>query len=185
MSITQAVPLTLRPGVWRLDAAHSMVGFSIRHLGIAKVRGRFSRFDTELVVGDTLQDSVLTAAVELASFDTGNIDRDDHVRSSDLLDVERRPSMTFRSTGINGGDAGWRVDGDLTIGDITRPFSLDVEFGGLESFFDGTRHAGFEAKGELRRTEFGIDLPGGIGGALLGDVVRVELDVQLIEPLSS
>ena len=93
--------------------------------------------------------------------------------------------MTFRSTGINGGDAGWRVDGDLTIGDITRPFSLDVEFGGLESFFDGTRHAGFEAKGELRRTEFGIDLPGGIGGALLGDVVRVELDVQLIEPLSS
>ena len=182
MSITQSVPLTLRRGVWQLDAAHSIVGFSIRHLGIAKVRGRFNRFDTELVVGESLEDSSLTAMVELASVDTGNTDRDDHVRSPDLLHVERRPTMTFRSTRINGVDEAWLVDGDLTIGEITRPFSLDVEFGGLESFFDGTRHAGFEARGELRRTDFGIDLPGGIGGAMLGDVVRVELDVELIEP---
>jgi polyisoprenoid-binding protein YceI len=182
MSITESAPLTLRPGVWRLDAAHSLVAFSIRHLGIAKVRGRFNSFDTELVVGESLASSSLTATVELASVDTGNVDRDNHVRSADLLHVERRPTMTFRSTRINGGDAAWLVDGDLTIGDITRPFSLDVEFGGLESFVDGTRHAGFEAKGELRRTEFGIDLPGGIGGAMLGDVVRVELDVELVEP---
>ena len=119
-----------------------------------------------------------------ASVDTGNIDRDNHVRSADLLHVERRPTMTFRSTRIDGDDTAWLVDGDLTIGDVTHPFSLDVAFGGLESFVDGTRHAGFEAKGELRRTDFGIDLPGGIGGAMLGDVVRVELDVELIEPAS-
>jgi polyisoprenoid-binding protein YceI len=182
MSITESTPLTLRPGVWRLDPAHSLIAFSIRHLGIAKVRGRFNSFDTELIVGESLERSSLTATVELASVDTGNSDRDDHVRSSDLLDVERRPTMTFRSTRIDGVDDAWRVHGDLTIGEVTKPFSLDVDFGGLESFVDGTRHAGFEAKGELRRTDFGIDLPGGIGGAMLGDVVRVELDVELVEP---
>jgi polyisoprenoid-binding protein YceI len=191
MSITQSTTSTtsihavpLRPGRWALDPAHSSVSFSIRHLGVSKVRGQFRRFDTEVVVGESLADTSLRATVDLASIDTGNPDRDSHVRSPDLLDVERRPTMAFASRSITGDGSRWTVEGDLTIGDVTRFFALQVLHGGVESYFDGTRHAGFEATGELRRKDFGIDiaLPPGVSGAMLGDVVKVELDIQLVEP---
>ena len=179
---TQTLPLA--PGRWALDAAHSSVGFSIRHLGVSKVRGRFQRVDVDVVVGTTLADTSVKATIDLASIDTGNTDRDAHVRSADLLDVERRPTMDFRSTGIELVGDEWVVDGTLTIGEITRPFRLAVELGGIETFPGGPRHAGFEATGELRRKDFGIDIamPPGVSGALLGDVVKVVLDIQLLEP---
>jgi polyisoprenoid-binding protein YceI len=188
MSITQSTTNLpthlLRRGRWALDPAHSSVSFSIRHLGVSKVRGQFRRFGTDVVVGETLADTSLSATVDLASIDTGNPDRDAHVRSSDLLDVERRPTMEFVSRSITGDGSRWTVYGDLTIGDVTRFFTLQVLHGGVEAYFDGTRHAGFEATGELRRKDFGIDiaLPPGVSGAMLGDVVKVELDIQLIEP---
>jgi len=178
--------LTLPPvaGPWTLDRAHSAVGFSIRHLGVSKVRGRFGRFDVDLVVGPTLADTALTATIDVASLDTGNPDRDAHVLTSDILDVARRPTMTFRSTSLTENGDAYRLDGELTIGDVTRPVHLDVEFGGIEEFPGGPRHAGFEARGELRRKEFGIDiaLPPGVNVVALGDVIKIELDIQLLEP---
>lgn len=185
MSTTTDSVLPLAPGPWALDTNHSSVGFAIRHLGVSKVRGRFQRFDVDVVVGTTLADTLVTATVDMASIDTGNPDRDGHVRSADLLDVERRPTMTFRSSSITERRGGWVLDGDLTIGDITRPQRLDVEFGGIEDFpMDGSRHAGFEATGELRRKDFGIDLalPPGVASVALGDVVKLDLDIQLREP---
>lgn len=179
---TGALPLA--PGRWALDTNHSSVGFTIRHLGVSKVRGHFGRFDAELVVGASLAESSLTATIDVASLSTGNADRDAHVLSPDLIDVAKRPTMTFRSVGISGSGTDWTVDGELTIGDITRPIRLAVEFGGIEAFPGGPRHAGFEATGELRRKEFGIDmtLPPGVGAVALGDVVKIELDIQLLEP---
>ena len=187
MTITEPTPLALRPGRWGVDHAHSSIGFAIRHLGVSKVRGRFVGFDAELHVGPTLDGSWLTATVDLATIDTGNTDRDDHCRSADILDVARRPTMTFRSTDIVGDGDAWAVDGELTIGTVTRPFSLAVEFGGVEPFVDGRVHAGFEARGDLSRREFGIDvaLPPGVGAAMLGDTVKVQLDIQLVEPPAS
>jgi len=181
---TTDVTLPLVAGRWALDTNHSSVGFTIRHLGVSKVRGRFQRFDVDVVVGATLADTSVIATIDLASIDTGNADRDAHVLSADLLDVERRPTMTFRSTAVTEGGDGWRVDGDLTIGDVTRPLRLDVELGGVEEFPGGPRHAGFEVTGELRRKEFGIDLamPPGVSAVALGDVVKLELDIQLLEP---
>ena len=137
------------------------MGFTIRHLGISKVRGRFAGFDADVVVGETLATTTVTATIDLASVDTGNADRDAHVLQPDCLDVERRPTMTFRSTGIraaiDGDGGGWHLDGELTIGDVTRPMTLAVELGGIEdSPMGGPRHAGFEATGEIRRTDFGI-----------------------------
>jgi polyisoprenoid-binding protein YceI len=170
----------LKAGRWALDHAHSSVGFTVRHLGVSKVRGRFGEIDAELVVGDAPQDTVVTATVALASIDTGNAGRDAHVRAPDLLDVERRPTMAFRSTGVRGDGSDWTLEGDLTIGDATRPLALDVELGGVGDFFDGTRHAGFEARGELCRKDF--DLGFGALGAALGDKVSIELDLQFIEP---
>lgn len=184
MTETKITPSPITAGPWTLDAAHSSVGFTIRHLGVSKVRGRFQTFTADVVAGEALEQSTVTAVIDLASIDTGNAERDAHVRSSDILDVERRPTLTYRSTGLVALGDTWRLEGEATIGEITRPLALAVEFGGVENFVDGTRHAGFEATGELRRKEFGIDvaLPPGVSGAMLGDVVKIELDIQLIEP---
>jgi len=179
-SQTTALDLPLVAGSWTLDPAHSAVNFAIRHLGVAKVRGRFAEFDAALTVGETLDDSAVTATVSLASIDTGNSDRDAHVRSAELLDVEKRTAMEFRSIAINGTGSDWTLDGELTIGGVTRPLSLDVEFGGVEAFFDGTRHAGFEASGELRRKDFGLTF--GPADVMLGDKVAITLDLEFIEP---
>lgn len=188
MTTDQLHPLSELPlslGTWTADPAHSSVGFTIRHLGVSKVRGRFGSFDAKAVVGDTLQTSSIEAVVQLGSVDTGNGDGDGdgHLRSPDLLHVERRPTMTFRSTRIDGNGADWTVLGELTIGEVSAPLQLDVEFGGIEEYPGGTRHAGFEARGELRRRDFGLEfsLPPGTA-KLLGDVVKIELDVQLVEP---
>ena len=144
------------------------------------MRGRFGDIAAELVVGPTLEESHVTATVALGSIDTGQPDRDAHVRSADLLDVERRPTMTYRSSKIRSEGTSWSVEGDLTIGEVTRPLTLSVELGGVEPFFDGTRHAGFEATGEVRRKDFGLGF--GPLGAALGDVVKIELDLQFVEP---
>jgi polyisoprenoid-binding protein YceI len=173
--------LPLAPGRWALDAAHVHVGFSIRHLGVAKVRGQFAEVAAELVVGETAADSSVTATVAVASIDTGNGDRDAHVLSPDLLDVETRPTLTFRSTALRGEADGWTLEGDLTIGDVTRPVTFDVEFGGAAPLpgQDGL-HAGFEARGEIRRHDFGLHF--GPLDAALGNVVKIELDVEFLEP---
>ena len=178
--------LPLAPGRWAVDTNHSSIGFSVRHLGVSKVRGRFTRFDAEVIVGDTLDSTSVAATVDMASLDTGNADRDAHVLSPDIIDVARRPTMVFRSTRIAGAGSEYQVDGDLTIGDVTRPVVLAVELGGIESFPGGPRHAGFEATTEIRRKDFGIDLamPPGVSAVALGDVVKVVIDLQLLEPAS-
>ena len=183
MTTTDA-PITALPlstGRWTLDAAHSSVGFSIRHLGVSKVRGRFTAFETDVVIGADLGSTSLTATVDLASIDTANADRDAHVRSDDIVDVDLRPTLTYRSTAIVPDGEGWRIEGEATIGAVTVPVALAVELGGVELHpLDERHHAGFEARGELRRSDFGIapQLP----AAMLGDVLKFELDLQLIEP---
>lgn len=173
--------LPLRTGRWDLDLAHSNVAFAIRHLGIAKVHGRFTRFEAEVVIGDTPETSSIAATVDLASVDTGNTDRDAHIQAADIIDVAARPTMTFRSTAVTGADDSWVVDGLLSIGDITKQFRLDVELGGIADFpMGGPRHAGLTATGEIRRSDYGI--AAAYPAPMLGDVVKVELDLELLEP---
>ncbi|WP_217170383.1 YceI family protein [Streptomyces sp. AC512_CC834] len=174
-----AAALPIAPGEWVLDPFHSSVNFTIRHFGIAKVRGRFTGFETELHVGRRAEDVRVSATIDLSSIDTGNTDRDAHVRASDLLDVGKRPTMAFRSKRVSGEGEDWTMEGELTIGDVTRPVALAVEFGGLVDVpMGGNRHAGFEATGEIRRSEFGLDFAPG----LLGEVVKIQLDMQFVEP---
>ncbi len=177
---TTSPTLPLAIGTWALDTNHTSVGFAVRHLGLAKVRGHFRDVTAELVVGPTLDDCSVTASVAMASIDTGNTDRDTHLRSAELLDIEQRPTMSYRSTGIRGDGSDWTLDGELTIGDVTGPVTFSVELGGVEPFFDGTRHGGFEALGEIRRTDFGLGF--GALGNMLGDIVKIELDLEFIEP---
>jgi polyisoprenoid-binding protein YceI len=173
-------PLPLAPGIWALDPAHSAVSFTIRHLGVSKVRGRFARFTVDVTIGDTVETTSVAAEIDVSSVDTGHPDRDAHVLAPDMVDVTVRPTLTFRSTSVRGAGDEWQVTGDLTIGEVTQPVTLDVELGGLQEFPGGPRHAGFEATTQIRRKDFGL-MPQ-IPGAALGDVVKIELDVQLLEP---
>jgi polyisoprenoid-binding protein YceI len=184
MTTTTTATLPLVAGRWAVDLAHSSVGFSVRHLGVSKVRGRFNTFEVDVVIGETLDDTSVTATIDVASIDTGNADRDTHVLSADIVDVEQRPTIVFRSTRVADAGDHYAVDGDLTIGAITKPVTLAVELGGVETFPGGPRHAGFEATAQIKRKDFDIDvaLPPGVSAVALGDVIKVEIDLQLLEP---
>ncbi|MGV9613398.1 YceI family protein [Nocardia xishanensis] len=169
----------LKPGSWALDAAHSSVAFTIRHLGISKVRGGFTRFETEFVVDD-VGAATLGATIYLDSFDTGNPDRDAHIRTADFLDVANRPTLTFRSPRPVQVAETFTVEGEATLGPVTKPVTLEVEWGGVRDFGPtGDRHAGFSATGTIKRTDFGV---GGPMPGMLSDAVKIELEIQLIEP---
>ncbi len=177
--------LPLRSGTWTVDTAHSSIEFTIRHLGISKVRGRFNRFDASLTVGDSIETSSVEATVELSSVDTNNADRDAHLRSTDFFGTDDNPTMTFRSTGVADQDGDYQLLGDLTINGITRPIALDVEFNGVEHYpLDQSDHAGFSATGTIKRSEFEVDfdVPLGVDKVALGDKVKIELEVQFVEP---
>ncbi|MFI0355177.1 YceI family protein [Actinomadura sp. 9N407] len=175
-------------GTWTIDPTHSNVGFTIRHLMLSKVRGRFGAFEGRLVTGEDPLDSEVTATIDLASIDTGNETRDTHVRSADFLDVEKYPSMTFRSTGVRAGDGGFVLDGELSLHGVTKPVALDLEIDGFgpdlfrtDDPFKGAR-AGFTASGTVNRLEFGVGdgatIPG--GGLGLGDKIQIVLEIEAV-----
>jgi polyisoprenoid-binding protein YceI len=173
-------------GTWTIDPVHSTVGFTIRHMMISKVRGRFSAFEGTLVTAADPLESQVTATVDLTSIDTGNAQRDQHVRSADFLDVDRHTTMTYRSTGLRSVGDGLVMDGDLTLCGVTKPVSLALEIEGFgpdpfhpEDAFKGAR-AGFTATGEIDRTDFGVGDNATIpGGALaLSQRLQIVLEIQ-------
>ena len=170
-------------GRWALDRDHSSVSFSVRHLMVSKVRGQFTDFDGEIVTGSDPLDSSVSATVVLASIDTGNADRDAHVRSADFFDVEAYPTLTFRSTGVRADGDDFVVDGDLTLHGVTRPVSLALEVNGFQhaSPFNDVR-AGFSATAEINRKDFGIEfnMPLEGGGVVLGEKIQIALEIEAI-----
>ena len=181
---TSALPLIA--GTWKLDTNHSDVSFTVRHLGISKVRGQFTSFDTTLVVGDTLETSSLNATVDLSSVDTNNADRDGHLQSTDFFNTETHPQMTFSSTSIvENGDDDYSVLGTLTINGTAKPVELAVEFNGTEIFpMDQSLHVGFSASATISRSDYGVDfnVPLGVDRVMIGDKVAIELEVQFVQP---
>jgi polyisoprenoid-binding protein YceI len=175
--------LPLAPGTWGLDTSHTTVGFTVRHMGISKVRGTFTRADASLTIGDSLEESALTARVDMSSVDTGNPDRDTHLRSADFFDIEKYPTMDYTSTAIReDGADGYLVDGVLTLNGRSNALTLKVEFHGTETFpMDGSTHAGFSADATLSRKDYGIEfnVPMAAGGFVIGDRVSIALEVQL------
>ena len=169
-------------GTWDIDAAHSDVSFSVRHMMVSKVRGRFNGVSGRLVTGDDVLDSSVTADIDVNSFDTGNAQRDEHIRSADFLHAEQFPTMTYRSTGLHWAGDDLMVDGELTLHGITRQVPLTVELTGFgRDPYGGTR-AGFSATAKINRKDFGIDtdLPLDGGGGVIGDTVQITLDIQAV-----
>ena len=167
----------LTPGTWSIDPTHAEVGFIARHLMVAKVRGKFTEFAGTVEVAEQLADSVATVTIKTASVDTGTADRDAHLRSEDFFASEQFPDMTFVSTSFDGDT----LTGDLTIKGVTKPVTLDVEFNGVATDPWGNEKAGFEAKGELNRTDWGLTWNANLekGGVLVSEKIKLVLDVQL------
>jgi polyisoprenoid-binding protein YceI len=167
-------------GRWEIDSGHSSVAFVARYLMVTKVRGHFSEFSGAIELAERPEESTAELVIGASSIDTGNEDRDKHLRSPDFLDVERFQEIRFKSTKVElPGGSGITVTGDLTIRDVTRPIVLDVEFSGLSQDPWGNRRAGFSATTEIDREEFGAswNLALEAGGWLVSKQVQIELDV--------
>ena len=172
-------PSALKPGTWNVDAAHSEVGFTARHLMVSKVRGQFKDFAAVVTVAQPFNLSSVEATVQLASVDTNSADRDTHLKSADFFDVENNPTLTFKSTKVTDST----LEGLLTIKGITKPVTFDLEFGGVSADPWGGTRAGFEATTEINRKDFGLSWNVAVegGGVLVGEKVKIALDIQLVQ----
>ena len=171
-------------GTYVLDQAHTTVEFVGRHLMITKVRGRFTDFSGQIVIGDSPEDSSVEVTISAATVNSGDDKRDGHLRSPDFLDVEKYPTITFRSTSVGVGPEGRaKVTGDLTVKDVTRPVTLDVEFDGASPDPWGGHRLGFTASAEIDREDWGLTWNVALetGGMLVGKKIRLEFNVQAVK----
>jgi polyisoprenoid-binding protein YceI len=169
---------------YKLDSAHSSVGFAVRHMMFAKVRGRFGAFRGTIALdAEHLDRSSVEVEIDAASIDTGTADRDNHLRSADFFDAEQFPKLTFKSTRIEhqGGDR-YAVHGKLAIRGVERDVTLAAEYGGLAKDPWGNERALFTATGSLDRREYGLKWNQALeaGGVLVGERVDLELEVQAV-----
>lgn len=173
---------------WKIDPAHTSVEFSVKHMMFTTVRGRFRDVQGEVVADpENPENSSVEVEIEASTIDTGVDDRDAHLRSADFLDADNHPTITFRSKRVEGAHAEegdrFRVIGDLTIRGETREIALDAEFQGVGTDPWGAQRAGFEAKGELDRHDFGLRWNQALetGGVLVGNKLKLQLTVQAVE----
>jgi polyisoprenoid-binding protein YceI len=168
-------------GTWNIDPAHSEVGFWVRHMMVSKVRGKFDTFSGQIVTGESPLQSSVTAEIDLASIDTNNDQRDDHIRSSDFFEVETHTTMTYRSTGIRAEGGEYIVEGELTLRGVTRSVQLTLELNGFAPDPYGGTRAGFSAKGEINRSDFGVNFGlGEGGGVVVSDKVSIHIEVEAV-----
>lgn len=170
----------LKAGTWKVDTAHTIVGFSVRHMMVSKVRGRFEKFDATLTVPEDPTQASVEATIDSGSINTDNTDRDAHIRSADFFDVEKNPQFTFHSKGIDTKGEEFVLKGDLSIKGNTRPIELALEFNGSTVDPYGLDRAGFSASTQISRKEFGVDIemPMDGGGVVVGDKITIEIDAE-------
>ncbi|WP_405611821.1 YceI family protein [Streptomyces sp. NBC_01511] len=172
-------------GDYTIDPSHSSIGFTVRHAMVTNVRGAFSKHEGTLSLdGSKPENSTASIDVDIESIDTGAPDRDAHLRSADFFDAETYPKMTFRSTSAEqlGGDD-YRITGDLTIKDVTKPLSIDLEFNGKATDPFGNERVGFEGTATISRSDWGLSWNAALetGGMLVSDKVKLAFDISAIK----
>lgn len=190
MSNPESTPLPLRevdglsvpePGTYTIDASHSELTFSVRHMMVSKVRGRFNQVEGSIEFADDLTASQVDVTIQVASIDTGDEGRDGHLKSADFFDAEQYPSITFHSTGVTDlkGDS-FTLEGDLTVRDVTRPVSFTATYNGAGRNPWGAVVVGFEGSVELDREEFGLTWNQALetGGVLVGKVIKIDIAIE-------
>lgn len=170
---------------WQIDFSHSHITFNVRHMMLSKVRGEFERFSGAIAFNpDATEQTTVDVTIEAASINTRNGDRDNHLRSADFLNAEQYPAITFKSTRVvaetpNRG----KLIGDLTIRDVTREVTLDVEYAGLSKSPWGTVSSGFTATTSINRKDWGLvwNVALETGGWLVGETINIELEIELVQ----
>jgi polyisoprenoid-binding protein YceI len=184
MSTTDSISRVELPpaGTWTIDPGHADVGFVGRHFGLTRIRGRFTGVDGTVTIGEDPQHATVEVTIDMASVDSGDGTRDDHLRSADFFDVEHHPTATFRSTAVSVMGTAAQLMGELTIKDVARPVELDVELLGQVTDPWGNDRVVFSATGVINREDWGLtwNMVMDAGGLLVSKEIRLEIDVELI-----
>lgn len=173
----------LTPGTWTVDAGHSTIGFVVRHLVVAKVRGQFTDFSGTLTIAEDRLQSTVEATVQATSIDTRDEGRDAHLRGADFFDVENSPTWALVSTGIEAAGSGYVLHANLTIKGVTRKVDFALEFDGVATDPWGNTKAGFTAETEISRKDYGLEWNVALeaGGFLVGDNVKIVLEIEALK----
>ncbi|BCL81570.1 polyisoprenoid-binding protein [Ktedonobacteria bacterium brp13] len=166
---------------WQIDAAHSQIGFSVRHMMVSTVRGRFSTVSGTLNIDEANPaNSWVEAEADTASISTNDANRDGHLRSADFFDAEKFPKVTFKSTSVAKDGDNYKVTGDLTMHGVTKPVTFTVEYSGVIKDPYGLQRAGFDAQAKINRKDFGLGWGGVLetGGAIVSDEVKIILEFE-------
>ncbi|GAA1975620.1 YceI family protein [Isoptericola halotolerans] len=176
------LPTGLTSGTYTIDASHSTASFVVRHAGISKVRGTIDIAAGTITVGEDLESTAVRAELDAASVNTGDENRDGHLKSADFWHAEEKPVWSFTSKNISVDGDAYVISGDLTINGVTKTVDLPTEFAGTAKDPFGNDRAGFEAEVEISRQEFGLTWNAALetGGFLVGDKVKIALDVSAI-----
>lgn len=169
---------------WTVDAAHSEIGFKVKHMMISKVKGTFDTFDAVIEADvENLEDSKVEVTIDTASVNTRNEARDEHLRTGDFFNIEENPTITFVATNIKKKtDSNYDLTGDLTIRGVTKPVTLDVTFEGISKDpMSGSTVAGFSGEGSINRKDFGLEYNAALetGGVLIGEEVKINFELEL------
>jgi polyisoprenoid-binding protein YceI len=180
--MTAAVATDLSAGTWAIDPVHSSISFAVRHLVVSKLRGSFESFSGAVVVAEDGTPSV-NAEIAVDSLNTGNEQREAHLKGADFFDAEKYPTATFVSTGVRADRDDYVLDGDFTLKGVTKPIELKLAFNGTNPGMGHGEVAGFEASVVLNRKDFGIDIdmPLETGGAVVGDKVTITLEIEALK----
>ncbi|KGR90213.1 hypothetical protein CD30_12655 [Ureibacillus massiliensis 4400831 = CIP 108448 = CCUG 49529] len=166
-----------------VDQSHSQVGFEVKHMMVSKVKGQFDAYTAEVEAEDLsdLTTAQITFTLDVASINTRNTDRDNHLKGADFFDVEKYPSITFKSTSIEKDGDDYKLTGDLTIKDVTKPVTFEVEFGGKGTNPWGVEVYGFEAEAKINREEFGLTWNAALetGGVLVGKDIKIKVELEV------
>ena len=171
--------------IWNLDPTHSEVGFKVKHMMFTNVSGKFNEYSLSVEnEDDDFETSLISFTAQINSIDTNNTDRDNHLRSADFFDAEKYPEMTFRSTGVSKADGNnYKVAGELTIKETTRPVELSVEYSGLMKDPWGNTKIAVSVETKINRKDFGLSWNAALetGGVLVGEDVRINAEIQLVK----
>ncbi|MEX2234710.1 MAG: YceI family protein [Cyclobacteriaceae bacterium] len=175
---------TITKTKWNLDPTHSEIGFKVKHMMITNVSGSFGKFDVNVETEDKdFSTAEIDFTADLNSISTGNADRDNHLKSGDFFDTAKYPNLKFVSTKMKKKDEGnFILHGDLTVKEVTKPVTLNVEFGGIAKDPWGNAKAGFTITGKINRTDFNLNWNAALetGGVLVSEEVKLYAEVQLI-----
>ena len=172
----------LGAGTWAIDPIHSSINFSVRHLMVGKIHGRFDQFSGAITITEDGTASV-TAEIDVNSVDTGNQQRETHIKAADFFDVAQFPTATFVSTGVRPDKDDYLLEGDFTLKGVTKPVAMTLAFNGVNPGMGRGEVAGFEASVVLSRKDFGVgaELPLEGGGTMVGDKVTITLALEALK----